>query len=267
MVEKILNLQKKRESIGDMLRFWRRSKRVSQMDLALDVGISSKHLSFVETGKSHPSRGLVLKLVQALKLPLRHRNAFLTAAGYAAEFTEEPFDGQNMALIRQALRRMLDQHEPFPAFVVNTGYRILMTNSGYDRFITLFLGENALNEHHNLIHMLYAPNGLKQFIRDWPSVEAFLIARLQDEVISTQNSELIDVYETVSAMRDTLEPLDIPIDTRLPILSMTVEKEKISASFFTMMTTLGTPLDLTAQELRIESLFPADDKTIELFEV
>ena len=103
----LMKIEKKRESIGEMLRFWRKLNRISQMDLALNINISSKHLSFVETGKSKPSRNLVLKIAHSLKLPLRHRNAFLMAAGYAPEFEEVPFDGQKMEIVREALRRML----------------------------------------------------------------------------------------------------------------------------------------------------------------
>ncbi len=114
---------------------------MSQLDLALEVGVSTKHLSFVETGRSQPSRNLILKMAHSLKLPLRHRNGILKAAGYASEFGEEPFNGEKMEIIRQALQRMLEKHEPYPAFVVNAAYDILMTNSGYEQMIKFLVGE------------------------------------------------------------------------------------------------------------------------------
>lgn len=254
-------IQKKSESTGDMLRFWRQLHRISQMDLALDVGISSKHLSFVETGRSQPSRQMVLKIAQALKLPLRHRNAFLKSAGYASEFGEEPLDGPKMEIVRQALQRMLEKHEPYPAFVVNTGYKILMANSGFDRFVKFFVEEEALKKYDNVFRMLFAEDGLRPCVKEWPAVEHLLLARLWEEVLATQNSELIELYQDLSRARSSGAPLDLRIDAHLPVMSLTLEKNAVKASFFSTIATLGTPLDSTTQELRIEMLFPVDEET------
>jgi len=256
---------KKEESIGDVLRFWRQLKRISQMDLALDAGVSSKHLSFVETGKSQPSRDLVLKLAQSLNVPLRHRNVFLRAAGFASEFDEEPFDGQKMGIVRHALTRMIKMHEPYPALVINTAYKILMTNSGYDQMIKFYLGENALKKYNNVYRLTFAEDGLRQYIKDWPAIEHFMLGRLWDEVVSTQNNELFELYEDILLLRTGEKPFTFPIDNNLPIMSLTLEKDSMKASFFTTITMLGTPLDLTTQELRMESLFPTDEETKRLF--
>ena len=256
---------KQNDSVGDILRSWRQLKRISQMDLALDVGISSKHLSFVETGKSQPSRELILRIAQTLNLPLRHRNAFLNAAGYAAEYSEEPFNGQKMEMIRQALQRMIEVHEPYPAFVVNASYDILMSNAGYDQMMTVFFGGESNKEVNNVYRMMFAKNGLRQYVKDWDIVEHFMLNRLWDEAISTQNSNLIALYKEISRLRTSDKPLESQHDNNLPILSLTLEKDSMKASFFTTITTLGTPLDLTTQELRIEALFPADEDTKKLF--
>jgi transcriptional regulator with XRE-family HTH domain len=264
----MLNLKKnikKDDSIGDILRFWRQLKRISQMDLALDAGVSSKHLSFVETGRSQPSRALVLKLAHSLNVPLRHRNTFLKAAGYASEFGEEPFDGQKMKIVRQAMQRMIENHEPYPALVINAAYKIIMTNSGYDQIIKFFLGENALKKYDNVYRLTFAEDGLRQYIQDWPAVEHFMIGRLWEEVISTQNNELFELYEDISLLRTNENPIQFQINNNLPIMSLNLEKGLMKASFFTTITTLGTPLDLTTQELRIESLFPANEETKQLF--
>lgn len=260
----ILNDDRKKQSAGDILRFWRKFNRISQMDLALEVGVSNKHLSFVETGRSKPSRSLVLKLAHSLKLPLRHRNGLLKAAGYSSEYSEVPFNGQKMEIIRQALRRILEKHEPYPAFVINASYKILMTNCGYDQMIRSLVGEHV-NDYDNLYHLTFAQNGLRPFIKDWPGIEQFMLNRLWDEAVTTQNSELFSLYEEISQLRTSEHPVNYQIDDNLPILSMTFEKGSIKASFFTMITTLGTPLDLTTQELRIESLYPADEETNKMF--
>lgn len=257
--------KKKSESVGELLRFWRRLKRISQMDLALDAGVSSRHLSFVETGRSRPSRDLVLKLSRALKLPLRHCNAFLAAAGYASEFSEAPFDGEKMAMVRQALARMLETHNPYPAFVVDTGYRILMANAGFKRLLHFIWGDSPPEVQDNVIRLTFAENGLKNYIRDWPTVQQFILARLWEEVAATQNPDLMALYEEVST--EAGSGLSVPFhpDGNLPIMGLALEKDGITARFFTTLTTLGTPLDQTAQELRIESLFPADEQTKVLF--
>ena len=202
----LMKNEKKHESIGEMLRFWRQLNRISQMDLALNVDISSKHLSFVETGKSKPSRNLVLKIAHSLKLPLRHRNAFLIAAGYAPAFEEEPFDGQKMEIVREALQRMIEKHEPYPAFVVDTGYKIIMTNSGYDQIVKFYAGENALKKYDNAIRILFSEDGLRHYVKDWPAVEHFLLARLWEEVVSTQHTELIALYKEMSQLRSSDDP-------------------------------------------------------------
>lgn len=261
----LIKKEKKNESIGEMLRFWRQLNRISQMDLALDIDISPKHLSFVETGKSNPSRDLVLRIVHSLKLPFRHRNAFLLASGYAPEFEEQPFDGQKMDIVRSALSRMIKKHEPYPAFVVNTSYKILMKNSGYDKIVKFYGGENTLKKYDNAIRILFSEDGLRNYVKGWPVVEQFLLARLWEEVVSTQNNELIELYKEISQSRSNSEPIDFKIDSNLPIMNLILEKNSKKASFFTMITTLGTPLDLTAQELRLEFLFPSDEETKHMF--
>ncbi len=260
----IQNFQKN-QTAGEMLRFWRKLNRVSQLDLALDVGVSSKHVSFVETGRSQPSRNLILKISQALKLPLRHQNAFLKAAGYAAEFGEEPFDGQKMGLVREALQRMLDKHEPYPALVINAAYDILMTNSGFNRTIEILIGEKALQKYGNVYRLTFAADGLHQYIEDWSVVEHFMMKRLWEDVVSNQNQELLALFKEISALRVRRDPITYQIDHDLPMLSLTFAKDSLKASFFTTITSLGTPLDLTTQELRIESMFPSDEATKQLF--
>lgn len=264
-MQHLMEIQKKNESAGDFLRFWRKHNRMSQMDLALDVGISTKHLSFVETGRSKPSRNLVLKIAHSLKLPLRHRNSFLKSAGYASEFGEESFNGDKMEIVRQALQRMLEKHEPYPALVVNAAYNILMTNSGYEQMIKFLVGDHVLKKYNNVYHLTFAEDGLRPHIRDWPIIEQFMLNRLWDEAASTQNNDLFLLYKEISRLQTSESPIDFQVEDNLPIMSLTFEKDAMKASFFTTITTLGTPLDLTTQELRIESLYPADEDTKGMF--
>jgi len=264
-MQNVMFNRKKNESVGDMLRFWRQLNKISQMDLALEADISTKHLSFVETGKSLPSRSLILKMAASLKLPLRHRNALLIAAGYSPEFGEEPFDGQQMKIIRNALQRMIEKHAPYPAFVVNTGYRIQMKNSGYEKVIKFFAGETALTKYDNALRILFSEDGLRPYVKDWPVIEQFLLGRLMEEAVSTQNLELMELYKDLSKNINGKSPVNFQTDNHLPIMTLVLEKNAKRASFFTTIATLGTPLDLTTQELRIELLFPSDEETNRLF--
>lgn len=264
-MDNLIKNEKKHETFGEMLRSFRKKNRISQMDLAFDIDISSKHLSFVETGRSNPSRDLVLKIADNLNLPYRQRNAFLLAAGYAPAFEELQFDGNRMGIVRDALNRLLDNHNPYPAFVVNTGYKILMTNSGYDHFVKFYAGETALKKYDNAIRILFAEDGLKPYVKHWPVIEQFLMVRLGEEVASTQNTELIELYKELIQKRVDQGPIDFQIDMSLPVMSLILEKDNKRASFFTTIATLGTPLDLTTQEIRIELLFPSDEETKQLF--
>ena len=140
-----------------------------------------------------------------------------------------------------------------------------MTNPGYERMIKSLVGEHALKKYDNVYRLTFAEDGLRPYIKDWPRIEQFMLNRLLDEAASTQNRELFSLYKEVSRPRSSENQVDFQTDDNLPIMSLTFEKDAIKASFFTTITTLGTPLDLTTQELRIESLFPADENTKELF--
>jgi transcriptional regulator with XRE-family HTH domain len=248
-------------SVGEILRYWRGRKKMSQMELALTVDVSTRHLSFVETGRSRPSRELVLRLGAALDLPLRQCNTLLTAAGYAAKFSHTPLDGEEMALVQETLHRLLSTHEPYPALVVDSDYEILMSNTAFDLVVARFGGEKALKRFTNIYRLTFSVDGLRDAFWDWPVVEQFLLARLLGEAVATQHQGLFDLHAEMAALGSGQSPADIPIDQGLPILSFTLRKGGISASFFSTITTFGTPLDVTAQELRIESLFPADEAT------
>lgn len=259
------NKPEKLESAGEILRHWRMLRKISQMELALEIGVSPRHLSFVETGRSRPGRELVLRIARFLNLPYRQRNLFLMAAGYAPEFSGEPFEGSGMEIVREAIQKFLANHEPFPAFVVDAGYKILMKNSAYERFVRFFAGQKCLEKYDNAIKILFAEDGLRPYVQNWPSVEKIVISRLNGELMATQNHDLLSLYKDVSSSFSVKEIYDLKIDPMLPVMSLTFCKGSTSASFFTTIVTFGTPTDLITQEIRIELLFPSDDKTKNLF--
>ncbi|MEM7184744.1 MAG: helix-turn-helix domain-containing protein [Spirochaetota bacterium] len=256
---------KKENSFGEMLRFWRKINHISQMDFSLDIEISTRHLSFLETGKSKPSYNLVLKISNCLKLPFRQRNAFLIAAGYVPAFQEEDFTSKNFLVVREALQRMLEKHEPYPAFVVNTSYKILMKNKGYDNLVKLYAGDKTLKKYDNAMQILFSKDGLQPFVKDWHVIEYFLLSRLKEEIVSTQNKELSKLYLELCKKQKERSSNNMQMDSNLPVMTLVLEKELLKTSFFTTITTLGTPLDVTTQELKIELLFPSNDETKKLF--
>jgi transcriptional regulator with XRE-family HTH domain len=249
--------------VGEIVRHWRRLNKISQMELALDVEVSSRHLSFVETGRSQPSRALLLRLAGALNLPLRQRNALLLAAGYAPEFSNLGLDADRMALVQQALRRILDKHEPYPALVVNVGYDIIMMNDGYRRAAAWFAGADALQKYSNSYRLVFAADGLQPYFREWAVVRHSLLARLFGEATASQDSALLALHQELAAPEAAADgpQLPSPLELSVPVMDVTLEKKGRRARFFSTFTTFGAPLDVTVQELRIESLFPADEET------
>ncbi|BAH73652.1 helix-turn-helix domain-containing protein [Solidesulfovibrio magneticus] len=252
-------------TVGDLIRFWRNTKKISQMDLALEVDVSTRHLSFVETGKSRPSRKLVFKIAESLKMPFRHRNALLALAGYSSEFAEESFNGEGMGIVRQALQRFLSAHDPYPAFVIDGEYNILMKNFGYERMAKSIIGEDAFSRHNNAYLLTFSCDGFCNHIESWPAVGRFMLDRLMNEAIMTKNSKVYSLYQQCLSMFSDVEEGAEQQVADLPVLSITLKCDGMLCKFFTLITTLGTPLDSTSQELRIESLCPADEATKKMF--
>ncbi len=250
--------------LGDMLRFWRKHCRISQMDLALDVGVSSRHLSFVETEKSQPSRELVVSIGQALRLPYRQQNMLLVAAGYAPLFKESPLDGDALKFVGQALRRLLKNHNPYPALVINNRYEILLHNSGYEQFICSFLGSKAIQKFDNALTLFYAEDGLKPFVKNWQVVAPMLLSRVKEEAVSLQDKELLTMVTEIADSHFAFFKHE-QLNYGLPMLTLELEKDGLLGRFFTTIATIGTPLDLTTQEVRLEMLYPADEATQSLF--
>ncbi len=245
--------------LGDLLRQWRSARRMSQMDLALEAGISTRHLSYVETGKARPSRELVALLAGALDMPMRDRNALLVVAGYAPGYRETALTDPQMALMRRAIEFILAQQEPYPAFVVNRHWDVLMANKG---LLSVFdwLRDGA-QPHSNIMRQVFDPADMRPFVENWEEVAGDLIRHLHHEAATDRTSRaLLDevlAYPDVPARWERRELGATP----LPLMTVTFRKGDQRLTFFSTLTTFGTSRDITLEELRVECMFPADDET------
>lgn len=245
---------------GPLLRSWRTSRGKSQLALAVEAGISTRHLSFLETGRASPSREMVLTLAEHLELPLRDRNSLLEAAGYAAVYRETPLEAAVMDDARAALTHLLDAALPNPSLVVNRRYDVLLANSAAIELFSFFApkwrGKN------NIARLVFSPSGLKPAIVDWPAAAGHLVKRLRAElghdVADTQDAQLLALADEVHAeIRGKLTLAD-PSHAANILLPVSFRRGSIELDLFTAITTVGTPLDITLQELRIETFFPAN---------
>ena len=157
--------------VGDLLRQWRAVRGRSQLELAMDMGVSQRHISFIESGRSSPSRALLLGLSNALDIPLRDRNALLLAAGYAPMYAEPAWDAAEMRVVHRALERMLKQHEPYPALVMDRHWNVLMTNEAAPRFFGQFVDLAKYPKPRNLLRLMFDPQGLRPFVANWDAVD------------------------------------------------------------------------------------------------
>jgi transcriptional regulator with XRE-family HTH domain len=253
--------------IGLLLQSWRKARHLSQLGLATEAQISSRHLCFVETGRASPSREMVLRLARALDVPLRERNALLLAAGFAPIYAESRLDAPSLAVVNGALEAILRQQEPFPAVVMNRHWDILRTNGAAAKFFGFLLGDRKAAGPANVLRMMFHPQAVRPFVANWRDVAEALVLRVRREAVGgipddTTERILAEVlrYPGVpeSLREGGGEGLGVPL---LPVVPVTFEKSGHRFNFFSAITTLGTPQDITVQELRIESFFPADEPT------
>jgi transcriptional regulator with XRE-family HTH domain len=252
-------------SVGALLKQWRERRRMSQLDLSMEAEISSRHLSFIETGRSHPSREMVLLLAEALDVPPRARNDLLAAAGYAPIYRESGLDAPEMVQFRRALDFMLRQQEPYPAIVLDRYWNILLANEGAGRFTEAFLEPTTADAlgAPNAMRLIFHPQALRPYILNWEPTAAALIQWLHRDLLRSADAGirfLLDELLAYPGVPRNWRTLDLDAPTA-PFLAIEMQKGDLSLSFFTTLTTLGTPYDITLHELRIESFFPADEAT------
>jgi transcriptional regulator with XRE-family HTH domain len=254
-------------SFAARLRAWRQRRGVSQLELAARARISQRHLSFLETARTAPSREMVLHVAAALELPLRQQNALLRAAGFAPIWTESALDMPELAAVNQALDFMLAQQEPYPAFVVDRRWNLLRANAGAVRFVTFLTGsagEPGVSV--NLADALIAPDGLRPLIANWREVALYFVRSVQVDALADGTEETDALLRRLVAYPDVAAMLQTPTveHAPAPILTMRFIKDATALNLFTTIATLGTPQDVTLQEMRIENFFPADAATSEI---
>jgi transcriptional regulator with XRE-family HTH domain len=248
---------------GPLLVHWRQLRNKSQLTLATEASVSPRHLCFVETGRSHPSRDMVLTLARALEVPLREQNALLLAAGFAPLYRETPLDAPELATARKALDTILSHHEPFPAVVLNRHWNILRTNGAAQRFFA-FLLDSKPPVSSNVLRMVFDPEGLRPMISNWEPVAESLIHRVHREAIGgVPDSQTRLLLAQALAFPDVPRRFRTPdLETPLsPIVPIGFAKGELTFEYFSTVTTLGTPQDVTLQEIRIECFFPMDETT------
>jgi transcriptional regulator with XRE-family HTH domain len=250
-------------TVGDLLREWRQRRRMSQLLLAAEADISTRHLSFVESGRAVPSREMVMHLAERLDVPLRARNALLIAAGYAPLFRERPLTDPQLAAAREAVELVLKGHEPYPALAIDRHWTIVAANNA---LAPLLAGASPelLKPPVNAMRLSLHPEGIAASIVNWHAWRAHALSRLQRQIDVSGD-------DTLSALRDELaaypappgaeaadhddtagNQIAVPLRLRTPIGVL---------SFFSTTTVFGTPVDVTLSELAIEAFFPADQET------
>ena len=257
-------------AFGELLREWRRARRRSQLELALQADVSARHLSFIETGRATPSREMVLALAESLAVPLRERNALLQAAGYAPVFRETPLDDPQMAEMLRAIKLILQQHGPTGGAVAfDRRWDVVMANATYVRFMRLLLGgvwegiepfELIPAPRPNVLRQLFDPSGLRPFIANWEVLAPALLSRLRQELAWSRDPASQELLQSVLAFPGLPDQWHTP-DLERPamfVLPVELSLPEGTLRLFSTITTLGTPQDITLQELRVESFHAAD---------
>jgi transcriptional regulator with XRE-family HTH domain len=253
-----LALSASRTSFGDHLRDWRQRRRLSQMELGLRAGVSSKHVSFIETGRSRPSPEMVLHLAEHLGVPVRQRNSLLLAAGHAPRYPETPLDDATMTAARRAVEMLLQHHQPFPAVVVDRRWDLVAANPAA-LLLTTGVHEELLGPPMNVVRLSTHPLGLAPRMRNFAEYGAHMVDRLEQQVARTADPELAALLDEVRTYVPVAhEPPSPALGVLLPLV-LDVDGEVLS--LFSTITTFGTAIDITLSELAIESFFPADEAT------
>jgi len=248
--------------VGALLRHWRTARRLSQLELALDADISSRHLSYVETGRSRPSREMVLRLADVLDIPLRERNTLLVAAGFAPLYFETGLATPEMAQLRSAIDLILRHQEPYPAFLLDRYWNIRMSNQAAQRCTRFLLGAEPNDA--NMIRLITRPGGLRAVLVNWEETAGDLIRHLHNHIAASPSDE-----RAKELLAEVLAYPGVPSRWRAreigapatPLLTTIFRKGDVELRFFSTITTFGTPRDVTLEELHIECSFPADEST------
>ena len=258
-----------RTEFTDGLRHWRRLRKMTQLELALAADVSQRHVSWLETGRSQPSRDMVLRLSEAMSVPLRERNQILKAAGFASIYAENRLDEPAMSSVHRVLRDILYHHNPYPAFVLDRCWNIQMLNAaanwlfsqaGDPEQMWANVGDNGEK---NMALLTVHPAGLRNFISNWQLVIGPFMQRLKREAVEAVDSALMDRYRQLEQFVDTQDLQST--ETLLPILPLQMTLGEVQLSMCSVISAFGTTQDITARELRIETFYPTDCVSSEYF--
>ncbi|REK10765.1 MAG: XRE family transcriptional regulator [Planctomycetota bacterium] len=250
-------------AFGERLRFWRNARSVSQLQLAMAANVSSRHVSFLETGRSKPSRQMVMQIAEVLDVPLRERNALLDAAGFAPAYRASNLDSEHLATVRHSLEFLLERHDPYPAVVVDRHWNLLLQNRASQQLLRRFvLSAESLVAPLNVMHVLFREDGMRPFVVNWNELTAAMVSRLQREANSdpadAQCQQLLSMALEACGGAGRTPQMEFAADSPA-MLEMRLRRDDVELGLFSTITTLGTPLDVTLQELRLETFFPTDD--------
>jgi transcriptional regulator with XRE-family HTH domain len=259
-----LAMMSQHTAFGDLLRYWRRVRAMSQLDLAAAASTTPRYMSFVETGRSRASREMVLRLAVALDVPLRDRNGLLVAAGFAPIYPEHDLDHPQIERVMSAVDRVLEQHAPYPAVVMNRSWDVVRGNTGAAHLFAGLCVPDPVPDPANVLRLMLEPGPVRAAVQNWGEVAPALLERARREavggVMDVTTSALVhelrngDDAAVFAAMPPAIAPL-------IPIVDVQFTFGDVTLRWFSVISTIGTPVDVTAQELRIESFFPSDDET------
>jgi transcriptional regulator with XRE-family HTH domain len=257
------------DSFGNTLKAWRKQRRLSQLDLAGDAEISTRHLSFLETGRSKPSRDMILHLAECLDVPLRERNGLLVAAGFAPIYAQHDFAGNGASAIREAVDQILSAHEPYPALAMDRHWNMVAAN----RVVPMMLGgidPDLLQPPINLLRLSLHPRGLAPRVANFTQWRDHLLDRLRRQIEVTADPELTGLYDEAKRYQppepvaEEQDPRDDTINTL--IVPLVLKTDAGILRFISTTTVFGTPVEVTLSELAIETLLPADHATGEILQ-
>jgi transcriptional regulator with XRE-family HTH domain len=252
--------------VGPLIREWRGRRRRSQLDLAVEAGVSPRHLSFVETGRSRPSPELLLTLARHLDVPLRERNALLLAAGYAPRYQETAIGAPESQHVRASLERLLRTHEPYPGVVLDRAWNIVLANTAAQRLVA-GVPAHLMQPTSNVFRLSLHPEGIAAVTTNFPEWARYLLSQLRRLVVATADEGLAGLEREVHGYSNVAELLNGEaidgFDEQGPHLLVPCRLmiDGLELSLFTTLTTFGTPQDITLDELAVELFFPADDAT------
>lgn len=256
-------MEQQQDSIGELLKQWRQRRRLSQLGLAIDANISQRHLSFVESGRSRPSRDMVLQLTRQLDVPLRERNVMLHAAGYAPHYPQKPLDAPELSVARGVIERILHGHLPHPALAVNRHWTLLSANTAVSRLLTGVAPE-LLKGEVNVLRLSLHPEGLAPRILNLAEWRSHVLGRLDHEIEHSADPTLVILKDELAAFP---HPPAARADRSMPnqrqqiAVPLRLKSDSGVLSFLSTTTVFGTAVDVTLSEVTIEAFFPADEET------